>query len=376
MAEPGLFIGLMSGTSLDGVDGVLLQIAPDELRDASMGAGMRVLQHAHRTFATALRAELAVLNEAGPNEIHRSQLAAVALTEVYAEVVSTLLRAAHINAAQVSAIGAHGQTVRHRPDCGYTVQIHAPALLAERSGIAVVADFRSRDIAAGGQGAPLVPAFHRAVFGRPGEALAVLNLGGIANLSLMHADGSVLGFDCGPANALLDAWAQRHLGTAFDADGMWSAGGAVRRDILQALLADSYFLISPPKSTGRDYFHLPWLERVLAAHPLALAQDVQSTLAEFTVQSVAQDLRRHLPGARSLVVCGGGASNADLMDRLRQAMPGIEVVDSRDRGLPAQQVEAAAFAWLAARALAGLPGNLPAVTGAAGPRVLGAIYPA
>lgn len=375
MDEHGLFIGLMSGTSLDGVDGVLLQISPRGEQNPRPGTGIRVLQHAHRPFPSALHDTLSALNVAGMDEIHRSQQAAIALAEVYAEAVRALLGAAKFSAGQIRAIGVHGQTVRHRPDCGYTVQIHAPALLVERTGIAVVTDFRSRDIAAGGQGAPLVPAFHRAVFGREGEPLAVLNLGGIANLSLMDVDGSVRGFDCGPANVLLDAWARRHLGTAFDANGAWSAGGAVQDGILQALLADPYFSMPPPKSTGLDYFHLPWLERVLAQHPPSSAQDVQATLAELTAQSVARDLGRWLPDVPSLIVCGGGAGNADLMRRLRQAMPAVDVVDSVDRGMPSQQVEAAAFAWLAAQTLAGLPGNLPAVTGAIGPRVLGAIYP-
>ena len=371
MAESGLYIGLMSGTSLDGVDGVLLRLA-----DEAAAVGIRVLQHAHRPFPAELRDELAALNQAGADEIHRAQMAAIGLAAVYADVVSDLLQGAGVSAAQVRAIGAHGQTVRHRPDCGYTVQIQAPALLAERCGMTVVADFRSRDIAAGGQGAPLVPAFHRTVFGQAGEALAVLNLGGIANLSLMDADGATLGFDCGPANVLLDVWAQRHLGAAFDAAGAWASGGTVQPALLRTLLADPYFASPPPKSTGRDYFHLPWLQGFLAAHPGLAPRDVQATLAELTAQSVARDLRRHLPAAQSLVVCGGGASNADVMRRLRQALPGVEVVDSSARGLPPQQVEAAAFAWLAARALAGLPGNLPTVTGAAGPRVLGAIYPA
>ena len=371
MAEPGLYIGLMSGTSLDGVDGVLLRLV-----DEAAAVGMRVLQHAHRPFPPGLRAELAALNQPGADEIHRAQMAAIGLAGVYADVVSSLLQGVGISAAQVRAIGAHGQTVRHRPDCGYTVQIQAPALLAERCGMTVVADFRSRDIAAGGQGAPLVPAFHRAVFGQPGEALAVLNLGGIANLSLMAADGATLGFDCGPANILLDAWVQRHLGAAFDAAGAWAGGGTVQPALLQALLADPYFVKPPPKSTGRDYFDLPWLQGLLAAHPGLAPRDVQATLAELTAQSVARDLRRHLPGARALVVCGGGAGNADVMRRLRLALPDFDVVDSGARGLPPQQVAAAAFAWLAAQTLAGLPGNLPAVTGAAGPRVLGAIYPA
>ncbi|OYV28402.1 MAG: anhydro-N-acetylmuramic acid kinase, partial [Thiomonas sp. 20-64-9] len=234
--EPGLFIGLMSGTSLDGVDGVLLESAP--------GTPPRVLAHAARAFPAGLRAEFFALNTADFDELHRSALAAQQLADLYAEVVATLLRDSGVSAASVRAIGAHGQTVRHRPDLGhgqtvrhrpdlgYTLQINAPALLAERCGIAVAADFRSRDVAAGGQGAPLVPAFHRAVFAVAGADVAVLNLGGFANLSLLFADGHTLGFDTGPGNALLDYWTQRHLGQPYDAQGAWAAGGAVRADLL------------------------------------------------------------------------------------------------------------------------------------------------
>jgi Predicted molecular chaperone distantly related to HSP70-fold metalloproteases len=282
-----------------------------------------------------------------------------------------------VSAASVRAIGAHGQTVRHRPDLGYTVQINAPALLAERCGIAVVADFRSRDVAAGGQGAPLVPAFHRAVFAVAGADVAVLNLGGFANLSLLFADGRTLGFDTGPGNALLDFWAQRHLGQPYDAQGAWAAGGAVRADLLAECLADPYFSRAAPKSTGRDDFHPAWLERHLSAHAAqASPQDVQATLAALTAHSVAEALRRAMPAVCELVICGGGARNTDVLSRLQQALPGVTCRPSDDSGIPAEQVEAAAFAWLAQQTLLGLPGNLPAVTGAAGPRVLGAVYPA
>ncbi len=386
-------MGLMSGTSLDGVDGVVLQLPRPEPSQAAHTEAvsphaaaqvgpptLRVLGHAHRPFPAALRTELAALNQAGDDEIHRTQLAALQLSTLYAEVVSDLLRVTGLQPAQIAAIGAHGQTVRHRPDCGYTVQLNAPSQLAERCGIPVVADFRSRDMAAGGQGAPLVPAFHRAVFWRPGEALAVLNLGGIANLTLIDPKGRTTGFDSGPANALLDAWALRHLGQHYDANGAWAASGAVWPDLLQALLADAYFQAAPPKSTGRDHFKLPWLEQALhavsAATQAAAPNDVQATLAELTARSAAQALLRHLPMAKTLLVCGGGAFNADLMHRLRVQLPGVDVLASSARGLPPQQVEAAAFAWLAAQTLAGLSGNVPEVTGARGLRVLGAIYPA
>ena len=367
--EPELYIGLMSGTSLDGVDGVLLQSTPD--------APPKVLAHAARAFPAELRAAFLALNAAGDNELHRGAMASRQLAELYADVVADLLRELGLKASAVRAIGAHGQTVRHRPDLGYTVQLNAPALLAERCGIAVVADFRSRDVAAGGQGAPLVPAFHRAVFAVPGVDVAVLNLGGFANLSLLFADGRTLGFDTGPGNVLLDHWVQRHIGQAYDAQGTWAAGGVVQTDLLTRLLADPYFSRSAPKSTGRDDFQSAWLDRHLAAGGSAAAlQDVQATLSALTAQSVADALRRAMPGVSELVVCGGGARNTDLLRRLQQALPGVPLFLSDQRGLPAEQVEAAAFAWLAQQTLRGQPGNLPAVTGARGLRVLGAIYPA
>ncbi len=359
----------MSGTSLDGVDGVLL--------DSAAGAKPRVRAHAARAFPAALRQALLALNTSGPDELHRGALAAQQLAELYADVVAALLRDTGLKAGDIRAIGAHGQTVRHRPELGYTVQLGAPALLAERSGIAVVADFRSRDVAAGGQGAPLVPAFHRAVFAEPGADVAVLNLGGFANLSLLFADGRTLGFDTGPGNVLLDHWAQRHTGQAFDAQGAWAASGAVQADLLRQCLADPYFARPAPKSTGRDDFHANWLDRQLARLPQPPApQDVQATLSALTAHSVADALQRAMPGVSRLLVCGGGARNADLLRRLQTALGPVSCSLSDTQGIPAEQVEAAAFAWLAQQALQGLPGNLPAVTGAAGPRVLGALYPA
>ena len=259
------YIGLMSGTSLDGVDGTLVAFGESD-------ADLQVRAHAHRPFDGALRSELLALNTPGPAELHRAALAANALVGVYAEVVKALLEQSGISRQQVRAIGAHGQTVRHRPGefdgIGYTVQLNAPALLAEHTGIDVVADFRSRDIAAGGTGAPLVPAFHRALFGRPDATVAVLNLGGIANLTVLHRDGRTIGFDCGPANVLMDLWMHRHSGAPFDADGAWAASGTVVPSLLASMQADPYFTRSPPKSTGRDLFDAAWLERHLRAAAL------------------------------------------------------------------------------------------------------------
>ena len=373
-----LFIGLMSGTSLDGVDGVLVDFTPDA------SAPMRVLAHTHRPFVPALADELLALNSPGPNELHRAALAGNALAEVYAGVVGELLALAGVAATSVRAIGAHGQTVRHRPQefdgVGYTLQVNSPALLAERSGIDVVADFRSRAVAAGGQGAPLVPAFHRALFGRPNEALAVLNIGGFSNLTVLGADGSTLGFDCGPGNALMDHWCRTHTGKPYDAAGAWAASGRVIKPLLAALRAEPYFALPAPKSTGRDLFNPAWLDRRLATLPGPItaerARDVQATLAELTAQVCADDVRAHAHAANAVLVCGGGALNAHLMGRLAACLPDTPVLATDQRGLPAMQVEACAFAWLAQRYVARENGNLAAVTGARGGRVLGALYPA
>ena len=295
-------------------------------------------------------------------------------------MVQQLLGDADVKAEAVAAIGAHGQTVRHRPgefdDVGYTLQINNPSLLAELTGIPVVADFRSRDLAAGGQGAPLVPAFHRALFARDDQPVAVLNIGGISNLSLLPAGaGEVLGFDCGPGNALIDHWCQAHNGQPYDDGGRWAASGQVLPALLAQLEAEAYFAKAPPKSTGRDLFNPTWLAARLGTSEAAPA-DVQATLAELTARCCASDLQRHGPGSRTLVVCGGGALNRHLMARLRALLPEVEVVSSAERGLPPQEVEAAAFAWLARSTLRREPGNLASVTGARGARVLGAIYPA
>jgi anhydro-N-acetylmuramic acid kinase len=355
----------MSGTSLDGIDGVLFDA------DALVVAG-----HVHAPFSTALRDELLALNSPGDNELHRAALAANAVARGYADVVSQLLEATSTRREQVAAIGAHGQTVRHQPDGfdGYTTQLLNGALLAEQAGIDVVCDLRSRDVAAGGQGAPLVPAFHRAVFGAVGHDAAVLNLGGISNLSLLHADGRTGGFDCGPANCLMDGWIAHHQGKAYDADGAWAATGRVSPALLATLLAEPFFALPPPKSTGRDLFHLGWLQARLV--PGLAPEDVQATLLELSARCVTDALRVQMPGARSLTVCGGGACNGRLMQRLADLLPGVKVESSADHGLPVDQVEAAAFAWLAMCFKTKRPGNLPAVTGAAGLRLLGCCHPA
>lgn len=367
-----LYIGLMSGTSLDGIDGVLADFS---------GPRMVATHHASAAFAPELRAELLALNTPGNNELHRAALSGNALALAYAEVVRKLLERSGHPASAIRALGAHGQTVRHRPQefdgTGYTLQLGNPALLAERTGIAVVADFRSRDVAAGGQGAPLVPAFHQGVFGRAGETVLVLNIGGISNLSVLHADGRVWGFDCGPGNALMDFWCQQHTGQPFDTDGAWAASGQVLPALLASLLDEPFLRKSPPKSTGRDLFNPQWLAHHLQPFASARPEDVQATLTEYTASACAFSVASYQHNSKTLAVCGGGALNAHLMARLRAACPTMaDVVATDALGLPALQVEAAAFAWLARQALHGLAGNLPSVTGALGARVLGGIYPA
>ncbi|MFO6418648.1 anhydro-N-acetylmuramic acid kinase [Hylemonella sp. W303a] len=376
-----LFIGLMSGTSLDGVDGVLAEITTQPGKNA-----VRVLHHAARPLPETLAAELLALNTPeGRDELHRAALAANGLVRVYAAVVEDVLMRSGVDRDAVRAIGAHGQTVRHQPGpqhegaggTGYTLQLNNPALLVELTGITVVADFRSRDVAAGGQGAPLVPAFHHAVFGPAAgshESVAVLNIGGMSNLSLLQAD-SVGGFDCGPGNALLDAWCQLHQDQPYDAGGRWAASGHVHDALLRDLLDEPFFRLAPPKSTGRDLFHRDWLQSRLARHPRIAPADVQATLSELTARTCAADLLRHAPTCQTLYVCGGGALNDDLMRRLRGQLPGMAVTSTETAGLPPLQVEAAAFAWLARQCLAGETGNITRVTGARHARVLGAIYP-
>lgn len=363
----------MSGTSLDGVDGVLA--------DFSQGR-MRVLQHCSAPLPLALRTELLALNTPATNELHRAALAGNALVRVYAEVVTNLLTNSQTPRNAVRAVGAHGQTVRHRPQefdgTGYTLQLNQPALLAELCGIDVAADFRSRDVAAGGQGAPLVPPFHQAFFGQAGRTLAVLNIGGISNITVLDpaAEAPVRGFDCGPGNALMDGWCLAHTGQPFDDAGRWAAGGHVHAGLLARLLGEAFFAKPPPKSTGRDLFNAGWLASYLAGFADLSPQDVQATLTELTAQSCAEALRSIAPHCDTLVICGGGAFNTHLMARLAHHLPGCTVESSNAWGLPPLQVEASAFAWLARQTCLRQTGSLPKVTGAQGARILGAIYPA
>ncbi|MBS1170927.1 MAG: anhydro-N-acetylmuramic acid kinase [Burkholderiaceae bacterium] len=372
-----MYIGLMSGTSLDGVDGVLADI-PDHYA----GGPLTMPAAVHVPFPPELRADLMALQAPGHNEIEREALASQTLARLYADCVAKLLAQTAVPPGRVRAIGVHGQTVRHRPELGFTRQINQPALLAELAGIDVIADFRSRDIAAGGQGAPLVPAFHQAVFGQAGETRVVVNIGGIANISLLLPDGTVSGFDTGPGNVLLDGWIGRHRGLPYDANGAWAASGHCCAQLLERMLTEPYLALPPPKSTGRDLFHLDWLAARLAEPAAArlAPQDIQATLTDFTAETIAQAIGQHAPGVAAVYVCGGGAYSRHLMQQLagalRQYCPQAALDTTEALGIAPNQVEALAFAWLAQRFCLRQPGNLPAVTGARGGRILGALYPA
>lgn len=372
-----LFIGLMSGTSIDGVDAVLAGFSPT--------GGPALLTSASLSMPEDLRQEFLALNIPGHDELRRAALAGNALAELYAAATANVLAQARVAPEHVTAIGAHGQTVRHDPGSGYTVQINAPALLAERTGIPVIADFRTRDVAAGGQGAPLVPAFHHAVFAN-GQPRAILNLGGIANLTLLGADGGIRGFDTGPANVLLDLWIHAQTGLPYDAGGKWASTGKVNQDLLSFLLGSEPWLTAPPpKSTGRDLFNLDWLRSRLetfrsqgTAHSgrqLLSAPDVQATLQRLTARTVALALAEHARETQEVLVCGGGAFNDGLMADLRDEIA-CPVRPTSDANVPVQSVEALAFAWLAWAHVAEYSAGLPAVTGARHPNVLGCRYPA
>ncbi|WP_034300782.1 anhydro-N-acetylmuramic acid kinase [Herbaspirillum sp. RV1423] len=375
-ASSSLYIGLMSGTSLDGVDGVLASL-PDD------GQPLATLATAYVPFPDDLRAALMTLQASGDDELQREALAANQLANHYAQCVAELLDKSAIPSAYIRAVGVHGQTIRHRPELGYTRQANNPSLLAELCGIDVVADFRSRDVAAGGQGAPLVPAFHQAIFGSDDEARVVVNIGGIGNISILPTGKleATSGFDTGPGNVLMDAWITRHLGQNYDADGAWGASGKPDPALLNALRSEAYFALPPPKSTGRDLFRPEWLQARLHDFSHLPAADVQATLTALTATTIADAITAQAPGTGAVYVCGGGAYNAYLLELLEQALHigagrSIPVLSTESLGVAPNHVEALAFAWLAQRFCLRQPGNLPAVTGARGLRVLGGLYPA
>lgn len=361
-------IGLMSGTSLDGVDAALVDFQHEHLQ---------LLGTHYLPYPDTLRAALLELHQSGHDELQRSQQLARQLSQLYAATVEQLLERTGIRASQILAIASHGQTIRHEPQLGYSLQLQQPALLAELTQITVIADFRNRDIAAAGQGAPLVPAFHAAQFSSNTCNRAILNIGGIANLTLLPAiKATVSGFDSGPGNMLLDAWIKRHQAVNFDRDGAWANSATADPKLLQQLLAHPYFAQSPPKSCGREQFNLSWLDGLLSQQPPLSPACVQATLLELSARSIQQALQGSTEPMDEIYVCGGGAHNTALMQRLQTLLAPRKFATTQALGLDPDWVEAVAFAWLGWQTLHGRASNLPTVTGARGPRLLGAIYPA
>jgi len=370
-SDAQLYVGLMSGTSADGIDAALVRFASD-----APHATCELLQGHSQPWDAAMRARLLHLGQGGDcTSLDDIGHLDVEIAHAFADATQALLAAAGVDAGAVHAIGSHGQTIRHRPQgrWPFTWQLGDGNVIAERTGITTVADFRRRDVAAGGHGAPLLPALHAALLRSSDETRAVLNLGGIANLTLLPREGPVRGFDTGPANALLDVWCGVHTGAAFDADGAFAASGSHDESLLATLLQDEWFRLGPPKSTGREQFHLAWLQAGLGATARA-PQDVQATLVELTAASVADALLAAQPDTIRLLVCGGGVHNPLLLARIGARLPGVTVESTAVHGVDPDFVEAMGFAWLARETLAGRHGNLPDVTGARGGRVLGAIH--
>jgi anhydro-N-acetylmuramic acid kinase len=365
MAES--YIGLMSGTSMDGIDAVLVQFS-----DSSVNI---IATHEY-PYADTLRH--ALLNAvATPPDQPVDNIGALdrQVGEHFRDAALALIAECGVPATDIRAVGSHGQTIRHQPDAikPYSLQIGNPTIIADGTGITTVADFRSADIAAGGQGAPLVPPFHDWLFGGADRDRVILNIGGIANVTILRADGApVIGFDTGPGNTLLDRWIHRHRKRPFDRNGAWAASGSCIGELLEELLSFGYFRLEPPKSTGLEDFNLDWLLQYdIAAYAPA---DVQATLSELTARSIAEAVQHHAPGAAELFVCGGGAYNADLLRRLGRNLPETLIGSTADVGLDPEWVEAVAFAWLAMRAINNETGNLPSVTGAGHKVVLGTIH--
>ena len=367
------YIGLISGTSVDAIDAALISLSTD-------GQFKLVATHAH-PISAAIRNEIQALMRAGPNEIERFGELDMALGELFAEAANTVMARAGVAKKDIRAIGSHGQTLRHRPRAAhpFTLQIGNPSVIAERTGITTVADFRARDMAAGGEGAPMVPAFHRHVLRSTKQNRAIINIGGIANVTYLPSDNSqpVAGFDTGPGNTLLDQWIARHRAHLHDEGGQWAASGRPSNALLEQLQKDSFFESPPPKSTGREYFNMEWLDQCLQKISAPLdAADIQATLLQLTALTIARAIRRYLPQAREAYVCGGGAHNRELMKALAEQLSGVPVATTEALGLDPDWVEASAFAWLAHQTLEGKPGNLPSVTGARGAVILGGIYKA
>ncbi|MDH3614738.1 MAG: anhydro-N-acetylmuramic acid kinase [Gammaproteobacteria bacterium] len=363
------YIGLISGTSIDGIDAALVKFEESSLD---------ILHTREHCYPDELRRQLT-------DAVREPQQCAIDAVgqldrwvgECFRDAANALLKDAGVDAAAIAAIGSHGQTLRHRPDAPhpFTLQIGDPSVIAKGTGITTIADFRRADLALGGQGAPLTPLFHECLFRQPDSNRVVVNIGGIANITILRGDeAATTGFDTGPGNTLLDAWTSRHRGQPFDKGGSWAAQGKVDKDLLSQLLADPYFAARPPKSTGFEHFNLDWL--AAAGIDGLDAQDVQATLSALTATSIAAAIQHYAGDTSAVFVCGGGAHNADLMRKLGAALPGVQVRSTEAGGLDPDWVEAVAFAWLARRTLQKLPGNLTSVTGATRSAVLGAIYPA
>ena len=353
----------MSGTSLDGIDAVLV--------DLSQPKPLQLAKY-YLPFDDTLKNALLALHLPSHNELHQAQVIGNQLARMYAAAVAPLLAQAKSSNKEVKAIGCHGQTIRHCPGLGYSLQIGNAALLAELTGITVVSDFRSRDIAAGGQGAPLVPAFHDHVLRHPDIHRVIVNIGGISNLTSLPPRAATSGFDCGPGNLLMDAWCMQHLGKPYDNNGAWAASGKVLPALLEQMLTEPFFALPPPKSSGRDLFNIAWLQSKLQGNEVAA--NVQATLLELTCRSIALAIQNHCPGATEIYLCGGGAHNQTLHNRLAALLPDSSVKTTNTLGVDSDYLEAIAFAWLAQQALHGKPANLPLVTGAKHPCILGAVY--
>jgi anhydro-N-acetylmuramic acid kinase len=363
--ESQLYIGIMSGTSLDGIDVALVEISDGQVH---------IIGTHYQAYAQPLKHVLLALHHPSNNELHQAQLAGNELARLYAKATAMLLQENNIASDRIRAIGCHGQTIRHRPEHGYTVQLGNAALLAELTGITVVGDFRSRDIAAGGQGAPLVPAFHDKALRHPGIHRVIVNVGGISNLTDLPPDRPTTGFDCGPGCLLMDSWCMQHLVKPYDEGGAWAATGKVLPVLLEQMFKEDFFALPPPKSSGRDLFNMAWLQEKLNGGERA--QDVQATLLELTCRSIAQAIQQHCSGAEEIYLCGGGAHNNALLALLERALPRCSVQLTDALGISADWMEAIAFAWLAHQTMHGESSSLPAVTGARHPCILGAIYQA
>lgn len=366
-SNPDYYVGIMSGTSLDGIDAVLTDLNSQP---------PLLLNTFYQPYDKNLRSQILDLHQSGNNELHLAAMLSNKLAHCYAKTVINLLNKHKVKSQSVTAIGCHGQTVRHCPqsEMSYSIQLGNASLLAELTGITVVADFRSRDIAAGGQGAPLVPAFHQLLFQDPEISRVIINIGGISNITNLASNTKIVGFDCGPGNILMDSWCQRHLGTTYDKNGTWAESGETIPALLEELMSFKFFSVPPPKSTGREVFNLTWLEKHLSGNEST--EDVQATLLQLTSRAITDTILKWFPDTTEVYLCGGGARNIALTSRIQISLPGKKVAPTDVLGINADWLEAFAFAWLAKQNIQGIPSSIPSVTNAKGERILGAVYQA